>query len=64
MIVHAVVKSSSVDVYARAEGDGGLVGDMFVEVLPGNKLLGLTYDEWRELGSGQHEISGEEDTDG
>lgn len=30
---------------ARADGDGGMVGDATFEVLPGESAFGLTYDE-------------------
>jgi hypothetical protein len=55
MIVHVIVRDESVEVIARAEGDG-LVGDMRHEVGSGEKFLGKTYEQWRELGTGQHTI--------
>jgi hypothetical protein len=40
---------------ARAEGSDA-VGDLTLEVRPGQSALGKTYDEWTELGPGAHEI--------
>ena len=43
-----------IEVRARAEGEGGMVGDLNEEVHPGESFLGWTYDELLRLGDGEH----------
>ncbi len=45
-------------VQARAEGPGGIVGDMEETVRHGGDFLGHDYDELKRLGDGEHELSG------
>lgn len=39
----------------RAESDGGLVGDSFTDIKPGQSIFGYTFEELQELGPGGHE---------
>jgi len=42
-------------VLIRARLDqAGDIGDMFVDLRPGQSALGLTYDQWRRLKDGRH----------
>lgn len=53
-----VFLSSGGDVFlvrARAEG-GGALGDLVVEVRPGDSFLGHTYDDLAALGEGAHDL--------
>ncbi len=40
---------------ARAEGPGA-VGDLVVEIKPGESAFGKAYEEWTALPSGRHDI--------
>jgi len=50
-------RGSEVHVTARAEGEAGMVGDMSFVLRPGDPpVFDLTYDEWRNLPAGQHDL--------
>lgn len=42
---------------ARAESDGGVIGDLRLPVRPGGQFLGWSYDELAALGEGRHEMT-------
>jgi len=47
----------SVIIRVRAESeDGDIIGDLTVEVRPGQDAMGKTYDEWAALPDGSIEI--------
>ena len=57
MKVFTIVKKNSVLVQAVAESlDGEDLGDLSVDLKEGMELFGLTYLQYRKLGSGEHEI--------
>ena len=57
MKVFTVVRKNSVLVQAVAESqDGETLGDLAITLRPGEELFGLTYAQYRKLGSGEHEI--------
>jgi hypothetical protein len=43
-------------IMARAEGPGGLIGDLIHDVLPGESWGDLSYEELRQLGEGEHDV--------
>jgi len=47
-----VAADGVIELRARAEGDEGLVGDMFAEIRPGESFYGLSYDALRDAGDG------------
>lgn len=49
-------EDGSVTVLARAEGPGGIVGDMRQVIEPGESFLGYSYEEWQEGGSGRRDV--------
>lgn len=57
MKVFTVVRKNTVLVQAVAESqDGEDLGDLSIELKAGEELFGLTYAQYRKLGSGEHEI--------
>jgi hypothetical protein len=42
--ISAVVQGQTIQLIARAEGDGGIVGDCIVNLAPGDDVWGVTYD--------------------
>ncbi len=57
MIVFLQIKDDTILVQARAEGVGGIVGDMEQLVQPGGDFAGHGYDELKRLGEGEHDIA-------
>jgi hypothetical protein len=43
-------------VRGRAEGPGGLTGDLHLQLRPGETFLGWTYAQLAELGDGGHDL--------
>jgi len=42
----------------RAEGEGGIIGDLFRDIGPGESAFGRSYDEWAALPAGAFKIDG------
>jgi hypothetical protein len=56
--VFLVVLDGEVQVMARIEGPGGMLGDVNRYVAPGGEFMGHSYEELVSLGTGQHELAG------
>jgi hypothetical protein len=54
---HFTVVGDVVQLRARFEGPGGMVGDAFDEIRPGQSLHGLSFDELKKAGAGVVEIA-------
>lgn len=54
--VFLYVDKDEVEVMARMVSDDGLVGDLREVVKPGETFWGWTYQELRDLGTGEHDI--------
>lgn len=50
-------QNGGVYVRARLEGEGGAVGDISREVMPGQDLFGVPFETLLSLGEGEHDIS-------
>jgi hypothetical protein len=55
--VFLTILPDRVIVQARAEGPGGMLGDLMQEVHAGQSFLVWTYEELRVLGAGRREIT-------
>jgi hypothetical protein len=55
MTVYLTKASTLIVLQARAESPDAL-GDLVIELRPGDEALGKTYDEWRALPDGPHQI--------
>jgi hypothetical protein len=55
--VFLVVLDGEVQVMARLEGPGGMLGDVNRYVTPGGEFMGHHYEELVSLGTGQHELA-------
>lgn len=52
-----ITEHGDIIVQARAEGNGGMLGDMQQTVRQGGEFLGHDYDELKRLGEGEHDLS-------
>lgn len=51
------VNGSSVEIMMHAQTeDGSSEGDAILDILPGEDFEGLTYEQLKEMGSGEYEI--------
>ena len=55
-IFPVVLNANAIEVFVRAEGPGGLLGDTIEEVRRGTNGFGYTYDELRAAAEGGPEL--------
>jgi len=55
-MIHITLQDDSMLVSSRHDLPGGAIGDSFLTVTPGQHIGDLSYEQLRELGSGQHDI--------
>lgn len=56
MTVYLTKPKGRIVLMARAEGDGA-IGDLEIEVKPGESAFGRSRDEWAKLPEGPYEVS-------
>jgi hypothetical protein len=52
-------QGETIELRARMEGPGGLIGDAREEVGPGKDFFGLTYDALKKAGAGVVNVGGD-----
>ena len=57
MTVSLVLPPDAVRLFQRVEGPGGSLGDVALELRPGDSFAGWAYADLRALGGGAHEIT-------
>jgi hypothetical protein len=63
MTVHLCKGNGVIALMARAEGPGGMIGDLVQQLAPGWRMFGRTYEEWAALPAGPYEIPPDYDPD-
>ena len=55
MVVHSTIDEDRVHVVVRTP-EFDILEDLYTVLEPGMFYLGRSYDDWKKLGNGQHEI--------
>ncbi len=56
-------ESGNVFVQARAEGPGGMIGDLSREIKPGGDFYGIPFEKLKAMGEGRQELKFDEADD-
>jgi len=55
-IASIAVEKTVIHIQIRMGGPGGIVGDTYQAVHPGESYLGYTFEELKEMGTGSHDL--------